>query len=68
MYPVGLFGGGPVKPGDLVRYSNPGRIPRPMMGIIIDGRKGLAYDLKYFHVFLEDGEIKLISSNYLEIQ
>jgi hypothetical protein len=57
-----------VKPGDLVRYSNPGRIPRPMMGIIIDGRKGLAYDLKYFHVFLEDGEIKLISSNYLEIQ
>lgn len=53
--------------GDLVRYSNPGRIPRPVLGIIIDERKGLAYDLKYFRVFLEDGEIKLISSCYLEL-
>lgn len=52
--------------GDLVRYSNPGLIPRPMLGIIIDERKGLAYDLKYFHVFLEDGVIKLISSCYLK--
>lgn len=58
-----------MKSGDLVRYSNPGRIPRPMMGIIIDGRNGLlAYDLKFFRVFLEDNEIKLISSNYLEKQ
>ena len=66
MYPVGLSGGGPVKPGDLVLYSNPGRIPRPMLGIIIDERKGLAYDLKFFRVFLEDGEIKLITPWFLE--
>ena len=58
-----------MKSGDLVRYSNPGRIPRPMLGIILDGRNGLlAYDLKFFRVFLEDNEIKLISSNYLEKQ
>ena len=67
VYPVGLSGSGQVKSGDLVRYSNPGRIPRPMMGIIIDGRNGLlAYDLKFFRVFLEDGEIKLITSCFLE--
>jgi len=56
-----------LRTGDLVRYSNPGRIPRPMLGIIIDERRGLlAYDLKFFRVFLEDGEIKLITSCFLE--
>ena len=38
-----------------------------MLGIILDGRNGLlAYDLKFFRVFLEDGEIKLITSCFLE--
>jgi len=64
VYPVGLFGGGQVKPGDLVLYSVPGRDSPPMLGIVLKEIRSIN---NLFKVLLEGRMIKLISSNYLEI-
>ena len=53
-------------PGSLVRYRNTHRIPKPMVGMILDEKFGISVDHRYFDVLLEDGVVKLISEHYLE--
>lgn len=60
-----MVGGNQVKPGDLVLYSVPGRDSPPMLGIVLKEIRSIN---NLFKVLLEGRVIKLISSNYLEIQ
>jgi len=57
-----------VEPGDLVVYTNHGRIPRPLLGMVLSEDRtitGPDSDLRYFDVFLVDGRRKLICEFYL---
>jgi hypothetical protein len=56
-----------VKPGDLVRYRNTPRIPKPLVGLILKEEVGVSMDHQFFRVLLQDGVVKLISDHYLEV-
>jgi hypothetical protein len=55
-----------VKPCDLVKYRNTNRIPKPLLGIIVE-EQNHAKDSRFFNVLLEDGRTKLITEHYLEL-
>ena len=57
---------GRMKPGDLVKYRNTHRIPKPLVGMILDEKFNISVDQRFFNVLLEDGVVKLISEHYLE--
>lgn len=59
-----------MEPGDLVVYTGHGRIPRPLLGMVLSEDRTITgpdpdSDLRYFDVFLVDGRRKLICEFYL---
>ena len=52
--------------GDLVIYSNPQRMIRSTIGIVLDERHGIAMDSRFYTVLLQDGTRKIIADHYLQ--
>lgn len=57
-----------MKRGDLVKYGNSTKIPKNLIGIILNEESEIySMSFRYFNVLFEDGRIRLKSYHYLEL-